>query len=88
MSIFWFNLLDQLITTKMANIKVTSSNIGNIIDDMANNTGTARVDEFYFINNEFPQNTIRQMAWELNMIIKIYSVDDFTSKFTFNQILS
>jgi hypothetical protein len=72
----------------MANFKVTSSNIGNIINDMANDTGTARADEFYFIINEFPQNTIRQMAWDRNMMITIISVDDFTAKFTFNQILS
>jgi|688.fasta_scaffold327185_2 hypothetical protein len=72
----------------MANIKATANNIDQIITDMENNTGSARSDSFYFVSNELSPNTIRQMAWDQNIVLTISSINDYNSKFVFFEILN
>jgi len=72
----------------MANIKMTTSNYDDILDDMATDTGTARTDNFYFSTNELNESSIRQFAWEKNVILSIQSVDSFVSKVNFSDILN
>lgn len=72
----------------MANIKATTTNIQQIITDMVNNTATARTDQFYFVSNELNENTIRQMAWDNDIIVNVSSINGFNNKFVFSEILN
>lgn len=72
----------------MANIKVTSSNIEKIITDMVNDVENSRTNNFYFVSNELNETTIRQMAWDKNIIINVESVNGYNSKFVFFEILA
>ena len=72
----------------MANIKATSSNIDQILTDMAADYGTSRTDQFYFVSNELNENTIRQAAWDRSMIVTVTSINEYNSKFVFVEILS
>ena len=55
---------------------------------MANNTGSARTDNFYFSPTELNESSIRQLAWEKNLILTIQSVDSFVSKVNYSDILN
>jgi hypothetical protein len=72
----------------MANIKATSTNIEQIITDMVNDIATSRTDQFYFVSNELNENTIRQIAWDRNIIVNVVSVNGYNNKFSFLEILN
>jgi hypothetical protein len=72
----------------MANIKATSENIEQIIIDMVNDTATSRTDNFYFVSNELNENTIRQLAWNQNLILDVSSINGYNNKFVFSEILN
>jgi hypothetical protein len=72
----------------MANVKMTPSNYDDILDDMATNTGSARTDSFYFSPTELNEISIRQLAWEKNLVLTIQGVDTFVSKVNFSDILN
>lgn len=72
----------------MANVKMTPSNYDDILDDMATNTGSARTDTFYFSPTELNEISIRQLAWEKNLVLTIQGVDSFVSKVNFLDILN
>lgn len=72
----------------MANVKMTPSNYDDILDDMATNTGSARTDTFYFSPTELNEISIRQLAWEKNLVLTIQGVDTFVSKVNFSDILN
>lgn len=72
----------------MANVKMTPSNYDDILDDMATNTGSARTDSFYFSPTELNEISIRQLAWEKNLVLTIQGVDSFVSKVNFSDILN
>ena len=67
---------------------MTTSNYDNILDEMATNTGSARTDNFYFSPTELNESSIRQLAWEKNLILTIQSVDSFVSKVNYSDILN
>jgi hypothetical protein len=71
----------------MANIKLTASNFDNKLEDWKNNVSTSRADVLYFLTSEINEIDIQQVAWEKNLLISISSVDNFTSKITFVDIL-
>lgn len=72
----------------MANIKVTSSIIEQIILDISNNTGSARSDSFYFVSTELTSSSIRQLAWDNNIILTISLINEYNYKFVFLEILT
>ena len=72
----------------MANIKATSANIEQIIINMVNDTATARTDQFYFVSNDLNENTIRQTAWDQNIIVNITSINGYNNKFVFSEIIN
>ena len=67
---------------------MTPSNYDDILDDMASNTGSARTDNFYFSPTELNESSIRQLAWEKNLILTIQGQDSFVSKVNFLDILN
>jgi len=64
----------------MANIKMTSSNFDDILQDMADNIGDSRTNNYYFSPSELNENSIRQLAWEKNILLTINSIDSFIQK--------
>lgn len=67
---------------------MTPSNYDEILDDMASNTGSARTDNYYFSPTELNESSIRQLAWEKNLILTIQGQDSFVSKVNFLDILN
>lgn len=67
---------------------MTPSNYDDILDDMATNTGSTRTDTFYFSPTELNEISIRQLAWEKNLVLTIQGVDSFVSKVNFSDILN
>lgn len=72
----------------MNNVKVTNANIETILNDIQNEAGTAREDTFFFAQSEINESTIRQMAWDKNLILSFQALDSFIVKFTFSQTLN
>lgn len=67
---------------------MTPSNYDEILDDMANNTGSARTDVYFFSPTELNESAIRQLAWEKGVLLTITSIDSFVSKVIFSDILN
>ena len=72
----------------MANIKLTANNFDNKLEDWKNDVGFSRADVLYFLTSEINETDIQQVAWEKNLLIAISSVDSFTSKIIFVDILN
>jgi hypothetical protein len=69
------------------NIKVTTENLEQIINDMQNDVDTSRDNEYYFISNEINGSSIRQLAWDNNVIVDISQINEYNSMFKFFKIL-
>lgn len=72
----------------MANIKMTIDNYDDILEAMAENLGSSRTDIYYFSPTELNESTIRQMAWDKNLILNISYVDSFVSRVIYQDILN
>lgn len=59
---------------------MTSSNFDDILQDMADNIGDSRTNNYYFSPSELNESAIRQFAWEKDLLLTINSVDSFVSK--------
>lgn len=59
---------------------MTSSNFDDILQDMANNIGDSRTNNYYFSPSELNESAIRQLGWEKDLLLTINSVDSFVSK--------
>jgi hypothetical protein len=55
---------------------------------MVNDTATSRTDNFYFVSIELNENTIRQLAWNQNLILDVSSINGYNNKFVFSEILN
>lgn len=72
----------------MASVKMTQNNSNNVLNDMKNNVGTSRSDEYYFCTNEINVKDLRDLAFKKNLIISVVQVDEYASKMNFITILS
>jgi len=72
----------------MANIKINQSNFDNKLTEWRNNVGATRADSLYFVSSEINELEIRSAAWRKNLLINISSVDGFSSKITYIDILT
>lgn len=72
----------------MENVKLTSENYQNIINDILNDVGTSRTNIYYFSNTDINESTIRQAAWDNNIILNLSTVDGFISTMSFLKLLN
>jgi hypothetical protein len=72
----------------MASKKITLENYKDVIDEMVKNTNGSRSDSHYFSQNELSPETLKQLAWEKNLLVTIENFDNPISKLTFLEILN
>ena len=72
----------------MALIRIKTSHLNNVINDMVNNTGTSRTNEYYFDARDLPLGDVLDFAFEKKIILTITTVYSSYNKITFNLILT
>lgn len=72
----------------MAEIAIKSTVLPNVFNQMVNNTGTARLDEFFIQTNEITIDDLYERAFSRKLIINVTAIYGNIVKFQFTSLLT